>query len=185
MLILASIILLMLIVGSYFIFFKEKTEFNPIPEKKSTQSFVDLMLPLSAFGSDWEISDKKELADGYETTFKVKKDQFTATEVYITQGVYIQNTSHDMDNVRKNVAALESMGWLTAGVGEDRYRTEMLPNPNIENDSVAYRIVWENSNGWPIYFIQFVKSNYSVYFEGIQDYEFLKEQAEKSEDLIP
>lgn len=192
-----SFIILFLIVGWYFIFSNNSSD-STQEEKKSIEEVSDLALSLSDFpnSSGWEISTRGEITnnevneyykelgwvDGYEIIFR-KIDSKDVQVVHSSSRYPLENISLVLEPIKYQ---LERFNKYSTDYNKNiygKYRYQELSEPNLGEDSVAYKLVYIEDDAEDVYYIEFVKATYYEYVGGY-DYELVKELAKKAEILI-
>ncbi len=172
-----------------------------IEQKKSIEKASDLALSLSDLPSGWEISTRGELTlsdmneyelnlgwkEGYNIVFKKLVGAQDIEVSHFTEIYPAESISFTLDESKETLKAFrESINGAKIKYrldGNDyRYKFEELSNPNIGDDSIAYKAIYLDYSN-VIYYIEFRKSNYREILFG-SDYELIKDLAKKAEDKI-
>lgn len=201
--------LLVIIAGYYLFIFNDPINIDPKNDtpilntdlaSKTILKASDLALSVSDISGGWEISSRGEMlrADinkyglnlGWQEGYNVVFRKIDSKDIILSQSVSVypkENISLLLDGVKNALKSFkefvngERIDYLKDDFG-NRYRYEELSNPQIGDDSVAYKLIYlDNSN--VAYYLEFVKSNYYEQISGL-DYELIKELAKKSEKRI-
>jgi len=204
MFIIVAIIVIIVVVGGYFLLSNKNSNTQNLNNsqnisKKTIESSSDLALSLSDLPAGWEISTRGERTksnvaqsgidmgwiEGYNIVFR----KVDSKDVSISQDVSIypiENISKLMDDSKNYVRSFtEFVNNTKKSYDVDRYglkyRVEALSNPNIGDDSFAYKYTYED--GRVVYSIELIKDRYYEGFSGY-DYELMKELASKAVKMI-
>ena len=178
-------IALILVVGGYFLFFQKG------PSEESSGSIFSS----KTYSGDVSalVLDLSDLPEGYKVISKgprVKSDvSDKGIELGWIEGYQISfaggdGTIFDATAISQSISRypIENIS-LILGVKEEGYTQEMLPNPNIGDNSIASKIT-DDSTGIGLYRIEFVKKDIYMNFNTLGDFELLTALAKKAANKI-